>query len=129
MSIGGKLISIAFLILVAFLSLVDTVSTVVYVPYMQRFKEQYMSPYMTGECMGGLLCGIVALLQGAGSFDCISVSKEVYNDTIGGNVSYISVEVRHNPPRFSVAVFFVFLSLMLAISLVCFFCTKSCTIC
>ena len=91
--------SIALFILTFFLSLVDCTSSVLFVPFMKHFSEQYMSALYIGEGLSGLLPSLFALSQGS------------VNSNISCNGNYTGHE--DLGIRFSPSVYFVFLSGML----------------
>lgn len=108
--------SVPLLVLSFFLSLVDCTSTVVYIPYMERFPEKYISALFVGEGFGALLPSLLALIQGSynGGNDNINGTNSSF---ISGNFSTVT-ETNHsdNGLLFSVDLFFVFLAMMTAIS-------------
>ena len=118
--VGAKR-SLALLLLVLFLSVVDTTSSVVYIPYMAQFSEYYMPVYMAGAELGGVITGIAGLIQGVGGEAiCYNHTEWKFNYTIEQNYSETSLVVEHKEPRFSVSVFFIFLALLMVTSLISF---------
>ena len=61
----GKVHSISLFVLTFFLALVDCTSSVVFVPFMQRFPPEYLSALYIGEGLSGFLPSIFALSQGS----------------------------------------------------------------
>ena len=119
--IFGKERSTSLITLSFFLVLVDTTSSVVFLPYMANFKVQYMSAFYIGEGMCGFLPSMVGLIQGIGSDpDCRNVSSVVTNETTGVNTTEYNVWPSYEPPLFSVENFFVFLLCMLVVSCISF---------
>ena len=119
----GKERSTPFLILTFFLAMVDTTSSVVFLPYMAYFKSQYMTPFYIGEGFSGLVPAIVGLIQGAGSNPyCNSTTAVITNSTTGENTTAVTVIPEYAPYLFSVQVFLVFLLCMLAGSMIAFSC-------
>ncbi|XP_076355043.1 solute carrier family 52, riboflavin transporter, member 3-B-like [Tachypleus tridentatus] len=111
--IGGANHSFMLLILVFFLSLVDCTSSVVFLPYMAHFKEQYLTPFLIGEGMSGFIPSLVALSQGVGGNpECKNVS---FNNTNFENMTYKMVPYR-TPPNFPPEDFFFFLMGMMITS-------------
>ena len=105
----NKTRSVPLLVLSFFLALVDCTSTVVYIPYMERFPDRYISALFMGEGFGALFPSLVALVQGS------------YNNTTNsGNTSTVdddnSTSSSDNGLLFSVDVFFVLLAIMTLIS-------------
>jgi riboflavin transporter 2 len=115
--VAGADRSIPALTLIFLLAMVDTTSCIVYLPYMSRFKADYIPAYVAGEELGGLLTGIVGLIQGAGGEAiCNNVTVNTYNATLGLNFTESHMEMTHKEPRFSVSVFFLFLMSLMAVS-------------
>ena len=67
--------SIALLILQFMIALVNCTSSVVFLPFMAIFKPQYITAYLIGQGMSGLLPGVVALGQGVGKMTCQNLSQ------------------------------------------------------
>ncbi|XP_062582189.1 riboflavin transporter 2-like [Saccostrea cucullata] len=96
------------LTLTGFLALVDCTTSVVFLPFMVKFKEIYLTVYFIGEGMSSLVPGIVGLIQGSGSFSCQNIS--FINSTT--NVSDYITQPGFHDPVFPVRDFFLFLSCM-----------------
>ncbi|KAJ8303171.1 hypothetical protein KUTeg_019569 [Tegillarca granosa] len=109
--IAGEEHSTALLILQFFLALVDCTSSVVFLPFMAVFKEQYMTAYFIGEGMSGLVPSLVALGQGVGQMDCLN--KSFVNSTTNDTTHQI-VPVYYDP-LFPVEDFFFFLFAMMLV--------------
>lgn len=121
--IFGEERSTSLLSLSALLALVDTTSSVVFLPYMALYKVHYMTAFYIGEGLSGLIPGIVGLIQGVGSNpECKNVSFVVHNSTTGQNYTEYKIEAVYPPPLFSVEVFFFFLYAMLLVSGMAFTC-------
>ena len=109
----NKTRSVSLLVLSFFLALVDCTSTLVYIPYMERFPDRYISALFMGEGFGALFPSLVALLQG-------SYNNITNNTTNSGNISTVnddnSTSSSDNGLLFSVDVFFVLLAIMTLIS-------------
>ena len=119
--IFGEERSTSLLVLSFFLSMVDTTSSVVFLPYMANFEPQYMSAFYIGEGMCGFLPAMVGLIQGVGSDpDCRNISSTMTNKTTGENITEYSIIPFYDEPLFSVEIFFVFLLCMLVISGIAF---------
>ncbi|XP_017007780.2 solute carrier family 52, riboflavin transporter, member 3-A [Drosophila takahashii] len=100
--VAGTDHSLALFVLTCFTALNACTSSVLFMPYMGRFKEQYMVTYFIGEGLSGLLPSVTALIQGIGeSGDCVQV-----NVTETGEAVY---ELQKTPPRFDTRVFFLIL--------------------
>jgi len=92
--IGQNLHSTSLLILVFFLSVVTTTSSVLYLPYMSVWKSKYLPFYSMGTGLSGLIPALVGMAQGT--------------------------TASSTGPNFSVAVFFLTLFLMMVISVISF---------
>ena len=103
--IGGQVHSTGLFVAVFFLALVDCTSSVLFLPYMAIFKQIYLNSYLIGEGMSGFVPSIVALAQGvSGNPECV-------------NGTFIPVT---DAARFSTSTFFMFLMIMMVLSLVSF---------
>uniref|UniRef100_T1KV19 Riboflavin transporter n=2 Tax=Tetranychus urticae TaxID=32264 RepID=T1KV19_TETUR len=109
--IGTKEHSLPFLILTGFLALVDCTSSVLYLPYMANFKSKYLMSFFVGESLSGLIPSIVALFQGVGGHPTCETT--IINGTIHRHAVYPE-------PKFSVAIFCVFLTVIMIFSWVSF---------
>lgn len=113
--VAGAQHSTAFLTLAFFLAMVDTTSSVSFIPFMSVFREFYLSPYFVGEGLSGLLPSLVAMAQGVGkgashSLCGVEPSNSTSNSTWSGGPQ----------PQFSPNAFFFFLCAMTAVCLLAF---------
>jgi len=109
--VAGADHSLALFVLTCFTALNACTSSVLFMPYMGRFKEQYMVTYFIGEGLSGLLPSVFALIQGIGeSGDCVLV-----NVTETGQEIY---ELQKTPPRFDTRVFFLILFALMVLAYV-----------
>lgn len=117
--VGGSLRSVPLLSLSFLLSVVDCTSSVTFLPFMMRLRPQYLTTYFAGEGLSGLVPALVALIQGVGVVHC-------QNATLSGvaniNTSILpdKLEAIYQPAKFSVQIFFVFLTAMMVVCLVAF---------
>lgn len=103
--------SVALFVLTIFTALNACTSSVLFMPYMGRFKEQYMVTFFIGEGLSGLLPSVTALIQGIGdSGKCVLV-----NVTETGGEIY---ELQKEPPLFDTKVFFLILFALMVLSYV-----------
>ncbi|KAL7727356.1 hypothetical protein ACLKA6_003015 [Drosophila palustris] len=108
-SVMGSEHSVALFILTIFTALNACTSSVLFMPYMGRFKEQYMVTYFIGEGLSGLLPSVTALVQGIGNTgSCVLV-----NITETGQEIYEQVT---QPPLFDTKVFFLILFGLMVLS-------------
>ncbi|XP_075149111.1 riboflavin transporter isoform X2 [Haematobia irritans] len=105
----GEEHSVALFVLTIFTAFTACTSSVLFMPYMGRFKEIYLVTYFMGEGLSGLLPSVVALIQGiGGSAECILV-----NVTESGENIY---EKYVPPPRFGTQAFFIFIFVVMILS-------------
>lgn len=62
--INGKKHSLALLMLSCIFAMVGCLSSVLFMPYMGRFKEIYLVSFMLGQGLNGFISSIVSLIQG-----------------------------------------------------------------
>ncbi|XP_061486191.1 solute carrier family 52, riboflavin transporter, member 3 [Rhineura floridana] len=127
--VAGGQHSIAFFVLVFFLSLVCCTSCVTFLPFMVRLHPRYITTFFIGEGLSGVIPALLALVQGAGITHCVKVTMPSSNATASnrtvGNATAedapFHVETRYSPANFSSLVFFIILSTMMFSCLVAFF--------
>lgn len=117
-TINGSDHSLAYLIFVFLFATVGTVSSVLFLPFMGRFRECYLVSYMCGQGMNGLFTSILTLIQGIGVPECIPS-----NSTDGKPIKYIS------PARFGTQTFFLLVFAFLFISLIAFILLNNLEVC
>lgn len=66
-NINGIEHSVAYLIFVFIFATVGTLSSVLFLPFMGRFRECYLVSYMCGQGLNGFLVSGLALIQGIGA--------------------------------------------------------------
>ncbi|KAI9584721.1 hypothetical protein GQX74_006616 [Glossina fuscipes] len=104
----GQEHSVALFVLTFLTAINACSSSVLFMPYMGRFKEIYLVTYFVGEGLSGLLPSVVALIQGIGTTECI-----LTNTTSEGEKIY---EKNTPPPLFDTKVFFIFIFAMMVLS-------------
>lgn len=110
--VGGESRSVALLALGFCFALVGCTSSVLFMPYMGRFREIYLITYLIGEGLSGFLSSIMALIQGVGGApECRLVDPD--------STEYIKYT---SPPRFETREFFIF---VFAVMIVSGKCTRS----
>ncbi|XP_047214080.1 riboflavin transporter 2-like [Girardinichthys multiradiatus] len=121
MIIAGSLHSVPLLVLSFLLSVVDCTSSVTFLPFMMRLRPQYLTTYFVGEGLSGLVPAVVALIQGVGVVHCVNgtlaVNTSAPNSSVASSGELNEVQ---QPAKFSVQVFFIFLSAMMVVCLVAF---------
>ncbi|XP_063994202.1 solute carrier family 52, riboflavin transporter, member 3-A [Diachasmimorpha longicaudata] len=105
--------STALLGLMFLTAVVGCTSSVLFMPYMRIYREIYLVSYLVGEGLSGFIPSAVALMQGVGGNpECRNITKP--------DSSIHIFEPFYPEPRFSLEVFFIFLGIMLTISLISF---------
>lgn len=105
-TVAGEPRSVPFLMLTFILSFVCCTSNVTFLPFMFRYPPQYIRTFFFGQGLSALFPCVVALGQGVGKLEC--------NETANGTKPHYLKE------NFPAQDFFWFLSVMLAISALCF---------
>lgn len=112
----GRETSIVLLAAAFALSIVDCTSSVVYLPFVGRFREVYMTSYLVGEGLGGVLPGLVALAQGVEEPTCVNdttvLSTSGTKNSSDGMTALLHVEAINFEPE----VFFGVLLLLVLLS-------------
>ncbi|XP_038144989.1 solute carrier family 52, riboflavin transporter, member 3-B [Cyprinodon tularosa] len=118
---ADRLHSVPLLTLSFLLSVVDCTSSVTFLPFMMRLRPQYLTTYFAGEGLSGLVPAVVALIQGVGIVHCenatLAVNSSAPNSSL---VSSDELRAVYQPAKFSVQVFFIFLSAMMVVCLIAF---------
>ncbi|XP_054724486.1 solute carrier family 52, riboflavin transporter, member 3-A-like isoform X1 [Uloborus diversus] len=113
-------ISFAFFLLSFGLSLVDCTSSVTFLPYMANFRACYLTPYLVGEGLSGLLPSLVAMAQGIEDPTCVNETRITFSAETGQNVTFFEMIPHVNEPRFSPEWFFGFLLALVIVSWLAF---------
>lgn len=107
-AVGGESRSVALMALGFCFALVGCTSSVLFMPYMGRFREIYLITYLIGEGLSGFLASIMALIQGVGGPpECELV------DIVNGTMYY---NKKTSPPRFGTREFFIFVFAVMIVS-------------
>lgn len=107
----GKQRSIPYLVITFLFAHVGCMSSVLFMPYMGRFREAYLVTYLFGQGFNGFLSSILALIQGVGGApECIP--KETEYGT--------KLEKYIPSPRFGPQVFFLFVFAIMVLSTIAF---------
>ncbi|GBN44715.1 Solute carrier family 52, riboflavin transporter, member 3-B [Araneus ventricosus] len=80
----------------------------------------YLTPYLVGEGLSGLVPSLVAIAQGIENPECVNVTETTFSPEIGGNVTTEVLMPRIKEPRFSPEWFFVILLAMVLFSWLAF---------
>ena len=122
--IAGAERSVALLGLCASLAIVDCTSSVVYLPYMDKFPTEYISALYVGRGLSVLLPGVVGIAQGMGRLTCVNAT--VMDNITGMKIIDMGREFQdilipvYKQPRFSVDSFFYFIFAMMVFAFVSF---------
>lgn len=109
-NIAGTPYSIFLLLFTLMFALVGCLSSVLFMPYMGRFRECYLVSYMFGMGLNGFLSSVLALIQGVGGPpECIPSNK-----TDGDFDEY------YPPPLFGIGLYFEFVFGILVTSTIAF---------
>lgn len=111
--VAGVERSVPMLIVVFLLALVGCTSSVLYMPYMGRFRDIYLITYLIGEGLSGFLPSIVALIQGVGgNGECVPSANSTAEDP--------QFELYTPSPRFGSFEFFLFVFAVFLVSGIAF---------
>lgn len=106
----GEERSVAILAVAFLFALVGCTSSVLFMPYMGRFKEVYLVTYLIGEGLSGFVPSTVALIQGVGG----------NTECLPSNSSTSGFEPYTPPPRFGVQAFYYFIFSLFVASTIAF---------
>lgn len=116
--VSGAEHSTAFFIITFFLALVDCTSSVTFLPFMMQLPAKYITTYFIGEGLSGFIPGVIALAQGVGMAKCVNSTQSSGNHSDSEDLW--SLQTQYLPPNFSTEVFFIFLALMMCVSMSAF---------
>lgn len=91
-------------------AVVGCTSSVLFMPYMGRFKEMYLITYLVGEALSGFLPSILALIQGVGG----------NTECVPGPTNPDELIEFTPDPLFGTSVFYGFIILLFSISAIAF---------
>ncbi|GFY77752.1 solute carrier family 52, riboflavin transporter, member 3-A [Trichonephila inaurata madagascariensis] len=109
-------ISVPFFVLSFGLSIVDCTSSVVFLPFMANFRACYLTPYLVGEGLSGLVPSLVAIAQGIENPECMNETRITVSKETGENVTTHVIVPLIKEPRFSPEWFFAILLFMVLFS-------------
>lgn len=118
--IHGSDHSVAYLSGVFLFAIVGTVSSVLFLPFMGRFRECYLVSYMCGQGMNGLFSTFLALCQGIGD-----ANECVPNNSTGGPPFIKKVPT----PNFGTQTFFLLVFAMLVVCTIAFIMLNNLEVC
>lgn len=100
--------SIPLFVFTAMFAIVGCLSSVLFMPFMGRFRGIYLVTYMFGQGLNGLLSSVLSLVQGVGSPQCIK--NGTTNET----------SIAHSQPLFEPKYYFLFVFGVLILSFIAF---------
>ncbi|KAI0978628.1 hypothetical protein GJ496_003503 [Pomphorhynchus laevis] len=120
--IYGKSHSVALLILITILGIVDNSSSVIFFPYVKKFPLVYLRALFVGEGLTGMIPAILKIIQGGAIPYCRNVS------TVRGidNTTIWTLNEEYTNPHFSVSTYFIVLAIILLTSFVSFILIENC---
>ncbi len=111
--------SVPLLVLVSYLGVMDSLSLVVFLPYMAHFDSRYMSAFFVGNGMNRVILTVISRLQGVGeSPECIN--RTLYLNSSSDMTMPTEVIAMYPDPAFSIRVFFILVSVIITFSGVSF---------
>lgn len=115
--INGEPKSVPLLLLTFVFASVGSLSSVLFMPFMGRFREVYLISYMFGQGLNGFISSIVSLIQGVGSMGCNTINFTNNASILNGTqIEEVDVSV----PLFGPKDYFIFVFSMLLLSTVAF---------
>lgn len=106
--VNGELHSVPMLVFTLMFALVGCMSSVLFMPYMGRFRECYLVSYMFGMGLNGFVSSVLALIQGVGG------TPECVEDENG------ELHEVYPLPRFGVRLYFELVFCILVLSSIAF---------
>lgn len=109
--------SIPLFIFTAMFAIVGCLSSVLFMPFMGRFRGIYLVTYMFGQGLNGLLSSALSLVQGVGSPQCVQ------NDTTN------ATNIVNSQPLFQPKYYFLFVFTIFILSFVAFILLNKLDVC
>lgn len=106
--VDGQQRSIPLFIFTAMFAFVGCLSTVLFMPFIGRFRGIYLVTYMFGQGLNGLLSSLLSLVQGVGTSNCV---RDNATDT---------TVIVHSEPLFQPSVYFLFIFVIFKLSVIAF---------
>lgn len=124
--LGGQNRSMPLLLLLCCSGICSCLSSLVFLPYMARYPEHYISAYYLGNGLCGIIPGLIGLLQGVGE-EPICVNATMFASESNGNITYedpqqVQLMPKYLPPNFSVQLYLIIICVLLVTSLISFYC-------
>lgn len=119
--INGNKHSVALLLFCLMFALVGCLSSVLFMPYMGRFRECYLVSYMFGMGLNGFLSSVMALIQGVGGPpECVKTNST------DGSPAYVEVT---SEALFSTKLYFILVFAVLVLSTIAFILLNNLNVC
>lgn len=115
--IEGRERSIPLFVFTGMFAIVGCLSSVLFMPYMGRFRGIYLVTYMLGQGLNGLLSSLLSLVQGVGTPNCL-----MDNQTDTTTVVYSEAFF---PPN----IYFLFIFCIFLLSILAFFLLNKMDVC
>lgn len=116
--IGGSPHSVSLLVFTLMFAVTGCMSSMLFMPYMGRFREIYLVTYLLGQGLNGFVSSILTLIQGVGGTpECL------WDNSTGTYTKYIP------PPRFGPNIFFLFVFAILVLSTIAFILLNTLRVC
>lgn len=116
--INGEPKSIALMTFAFMFAMVGCLSSVLFMPFMGRFRECYLITYMFGQGLNGFISSIVSLIQGVGTMEC-------KNDTLPANATNADT----SEPLFGPEAYFLFVFVVMLMSSISFLLLNKLDVC
>lgn len=116
--INGEPKSIPLLLLTFVFASVGCLSSVLFMPFMGKFREIYLISYMFGQGLNGFISSIVSLIQGVGPMEC-NINNNSTSNASTMNDTKIE-EADSSKPLFGPKGYFIFVFSMLSLSTIAF---------
>lgn len=114
--VAGEPHSVALLAVTFLFAFIGCTSSVLFMPYMGRFREMYLITYLVGEGLSGFLPSVLALAQGVGGNTvCVPAANRT-----GETSLEVQLEQYTPPPRFESDAFFYCIFALMVASFVAF---------
>lgn len=106
-AVNGQQRSIPLFICTAMFAFVGCLSSVLFMPFIGRFRGIYLVSYLFGQGLNGLLSSVLSLVQGVGTVNCFK-----------NNVTDKTDE--YSEPLFQPSIYFLFIFCIFVLSIVAF---------
>lgn len=116
--INGESKSVPLYVFTGMFAIVGCLSSVLFMPYMGRFREEYLVTFMFGQALNGFISSVVSLLQGVGTQECLN-----------NNSTNTTAAMEASTPLFGPKIYFIFVFCMLLLSSIAFLLLNKLRVC